>query len=281
MTTAILARTNRALRVMEEALGASGTKYHLLGKTGFWQQPEVKAAIAYLTLVLYPADYAIAGAIRAPFHPAKYLPKTKLLARLKELQDGKEPSYWHLLAKEPHTLGETRNQEAITSFTRFVYSLSRYRDQPSGVAVKSVLTLLQAFDYYAAEEDADNSPVDNLTDLVKIAARHNTLKDFLDYCRRVTAASKSKKGVALGTIHSAKGLEFSRVFLIGCQEGLIPHAKSTDEAEERNLFFVAASRPERDLVITYAGRPSKFLTPFLKEQPCEIVPDHSLILGTK
>lgn len=265
MTTCVLARTNRALRPIEEALGSKDVKYYLLGKSGFWQQPETKAALSYLQCCLFPADYALAGSIRAPFWPSKFLPKTKLLARLKEL----ETEYWPLLTKEPGTLVESKNVESVRNFVQFIHGLSRYRSLPAGEATKKILIDLHAYDYYSAEESIDNSPIDNLKDLCKIASRFQTLKEFLDYARKASAASKTKRGVALGTCHAAKGLEWSRVFVIGCQEGLMPHTKASDEQEEKNIFFVSASRAERELIITYSGKPSPFLKDFIKEEPVE------------
>lgn len=265
-SVAILARTNAALRLYEEALGAANIPYYLVGKSGYWGSTEVKSVLSYLTAAVYPTDYAVSGMFRANFFPTRYLPKTKIIARLKELQTDKTPSYWKLLTLDP-TAVEPRNRGALSEFTLFVHSLSRFKDLPAGEAVKKVLEALKAFDHYAEEEPTpDNDPVLNLQTLVKIAGRHDTLKGFLDFCRRVSAASKNKKGVALGTIHSVKGLEFDRVFMVQCSEGILPHAKSTDLEGERNCFFVGASRAERELTVTYSGAPSQFIKHLVKEE---------------
>jgi len=81
----------------------------------------------------------------------------------------------------------------------------------------------------------------------------------LSYTRRATAASKGKKGVALATVHSAKGLEWDTVFVIAVEDGVLPHAKSEDPLSEKNAFFVAVSRAKRNLHISYAGMPSVYL----------------------
>lgn len=260
-TTAIIARTNHQLRVVEETLTRENMKYHLLSGSGYWSAAEIKAMLSYLQCCLYPADYALGGAIRAPFWPSKFLPKTKLSARLKELKEADETtSYWHLLTRETASLVEPKNQGAVQEFVNFVHQLSRYRDLPAPDAVKSVMAALKVGDTYADTADSpDSDPLENLADLLKLSNRHKTLKDFLDYCRRASAASKGKKGTAVGTIHSAKGLEFGRVFLIGCQEGFLPHAKAIDLDEERNIYFVGCSRAERQLTVTYAGVASPFL----------------------
>lgn len=261
-TICVLSRTNRHLRGIEEALGAAGIPYHLLSKSGFYSQPEIRSSLAIIQCAVYPSNAGLSGAIRSPFWPAKYLPKTKLLARLKEL----DTDYWPLLTQNPGTLVESKNVESVRNFVQFIHGLSRYRGLLAGEATKKILMDLRAFDYYAEEESADNSPVDNLRDLVKIADRFPDLKSFLDYARKVSAASKTKRGVCLATIHASKGTEYDRVYLIGCQEGLMPHAKATDEQEEANLFFVACSRSAQELFISYSGAPSKFLLDHIKNK---------------
>jgi DNA helicase-2/ATP-dependent DNA helicase PcrA len=263
-TVAVLARTNLALRPIEQALSDQGIRYHLIGRSGFWSAPEVRAVLSYLGCVLYPADWLVAGAIRAPFFPSKFLPKTKLLAALKEQfqceTPGRQGAYFAYLTKIPETLVDHKNVGALSEFTHFLRSLIRYRDLPADEALKSVIQALKAVEYYRDEEASpDNDPVANLSELVKLASRYQTIKEFMDYCRRASAASKGRKGVAVSTIHGAKGLEFHTVYLIGCQEGLMPHAKATDLEEERAIFFVGASRAERELKITYSGNPSPFL----------------------
>lgn len=257
-TVAILARTNRALRPFEEALSKENVRYFLLGRSGFWQQNEVKSVLNFLQCAIYPADYALAGAIRAPFHPSKFLPKTVLLKTLKDREG--DVTFWSWLTGTPETLVEHKNLGAVRDFTSFIHGLSRYRSLPSQEAVRSVMGALKVGDEYAdASDSPDNNPLENLQDLLQMSKRFASLKEFLDWTRRASAASKGKKGVALGTIHSSKGLEFSRVYLVSLNDGILPHSKSTDPAEESAIFFVGASRAERELTLTYSGIPSVFL----------------------
>jgi DNA helicase-2/ATP-dependent DNA helicase PcrA len=266
--TVILARTNRALRPFEEALTEAGVRYHFIGRSGFFSQIEVRSAVDWLNLVLFPSDWALSGAIRSAFAPSKYLPKSKLTSRLKELRTD-EFSYWHLLTAEPHQLVEHKNLPALAEFTQFVAALRRFRGLPTQQAVKEVLQAIKAFDSVAGEEDPDNDAAANLLELVKLSAKHNSLKEFLDYIRRATAAAKGKKGVSLSTCHAAKGLEFHSVYLVQCSEKIMPHSKSTDLAEERNIFFVGTSRAERKLTITFSGAPSQFIAKYVEVPACE------------
>ena len=259
-TVAILCRVNAGLRLYEQALTEAGVKYHLIGRSGYWAAQEVRSVLSYLGGCVFPADYVVSGMLSAPFWPTKFLPKTKLRSRLKELAEAEGKTYWKLLTEDPRGLVDDKNLPALTEFTHFVHQLVRYRDLPAPDALKQVLVALKAVEYYSEEEASpDNDPVGNLSLLVKIASKFRTIKEFLDYARKVTAASKSKTGVALATCHAAKGLEFDSVYLVQCSEGILPHAKSTDLESERNCFFVGCSRAERKLTITYSGVPSAFL----------------------
>lgn len=259
-TVAILSRTNLGLRPFESALTEAKVPYHLVGRSGFWAAPEVKAILAYLGCVVYPADWLIAGAIRAPFFPSRYLPKTTLLAALKKEKDLNDVSYWNSLVTAHGFFVEPKNMPAVKEFIQFVHQLSRYKDLKPDETLRQVLSALKAVEYYHEEESTpDNDPVGNLVELVKLAAKHDSIKSFLDYTRRASAASKSKKGVALSTVHSAKGLEWDTVYFVGVSDGILPHAKSDDLEGERNVWFVGCSRAERGLTVTYSGIPSIFL----------------------
>jgi DNA helicase-2/ATP-dependent DNA helicase PcrA len=263
-TIAILSRTNLGLRPFEQALTDAKVPYHLIGKSGFWNQPEVKAVLAYLGCVVWPADWLVAGAIRAPFWPAKFLPKTALLAALKKPHSPSDvtiASHWVRLTGHPESLVEAKNLPALREFVQFIHQLSRYKDLAPAEALKSVISALKAVEYYRVEEDhaLDNDPVGNLVELVKLAERYGSIKEFLDFTRRASAASKSRKGVGLSTIHSFKGAEADVIYVVGVSEGVLPHAKATDLDEERNIWFTAASRPRHRLIVTYSGQPSPFL----------------------
>jgi ATP-dependent DNA helicase UvrD/PcrA len=115
---------------------------------------------------------------------------------------------------------------------------------------------------YREEEDAtaDNDPGKNMAVLAGIAARFSNLGEFLVYANRASHASrKIKNAIALGTVHAAKGLEWNNVFVVGAQEGILPHKNSEDLEEEARIFFVAISRPQRFLHISYYGIPSRFI----------------------
>jgi DNA helicase-2/ATP-dependent DNA helicase PcrA len=252
---------------VEQALSAAEIPFHYINRAGFFAQPEIQISLAYLGACLFPANYLISGMLRGDFWPTKFLPRTKLAARFKELKaNDSEVSYWALITKEPHSLVEPKNLEALQHFAQFVHSLSRYRDLPPADALKQILGALKVGDHFADQETIDNDPLSNLSDLVKLAGKYRTIKEFLDFTRRVAAASRKRSGVGLSTVHGFKGLQAHTIYFIGVSEGVIPHAKATDLQEEANIFFVGCSRPEQKLVLTYSGTPSSFLKTFMEQR---------------
>lgn len=263
---AILSRTNRYLGPYESFLTEKNVRYRLLGKSGFFHQPEIKNVLSFVQIAAMPIDSAVLTAVRSPFPQGIYLRRKELFDALKGQKIHRQDSVWSIL--QNYKTPDTQQNKAISDFTGFLNNLRfRYSQQnvPSSV-VTGIIGDLSAGNYYAENElsEIDNSAAENLQELVRIAGRFSTIKEFLDHVRKVNNASRAKKGVCLSTIHGAKGLEFETVFLVGCQEGHLPHTKGK-LGEEQRIFFVGASRPERRLIISYYGQPSRFLAPFIKK----------------
>jgi len=117
-------------------------------------------------------------------------------------------------------------------------------------------------DYFSQREASDDSdPVNNLNGLVQIAVGKGTIKEFLNYIRKLTYARRDVKNVktlTLATVHQAKGREWDNVFVVGANQGKMPHIEG-DLAEERRIFFVACSRAGKSLTITFNEEPSEFI----------------------
>lgn len=257
---ACLTRTNRALRPLEDALSVAGIRYRLLSNSGFWVQPEVKTVIAYMQCILFPADHALNTILRSGFSPTKYMKRKAVQEYIKKHHVGDpKPSVWSLLAQFRPENGQ------VTQFTSFIHGLQRYRDQPPKTALQSLVQSLHMSDVFE-EESPDNSPQENIQELIKMSGRFNSIKDFIAFTFKASAASKQGKGIILGTIHASKGLEHNTVFLPSVCEGILPHSKAESLAEERNIWFVACSRAEKELRISYSGIASPFLEPFLKKE---------------
>jgi DNA helicase-2/ATP-dependent DNA helicase PcrA len=146
------------------------------------------------------------------------------------------------------------------------------RSLPASQALQAVIDKAALRDLYSDEdyEEVDNFALGNINSAVMIANRFKTIQEFFDFAIKAQHASrKSKKAITLGTIHSAKGLEWPNVFVVGASEGKIPHEKG-DPHEEKCIFYVAVSRPEKFLQISYSGQKSRFLEELEREGIKEI-----------
>jgi ATP-dependent DNA helicase UvrD/PcrA len=283
MSVAILYRTNAQSRTLEDALRRAGTVYRIIGGVRFYERKEIKDTLAYLKVVLNPADdVSLRRIINVPARgigkgvmesldavdvPADVAPP--LFAGLDPAAVSQ--SLW---AKLDHVVA-TRGLAP-----RAVASLAAFRDLVSGlrsmigqesvaVAIAKVLDqsgYLQDLRDERSEEAEGR--VENLAELVSAAGEFEarnpepTLAAFVDQLSLLSdadeeAGSKSAR-VLMMTLHSAKGLEFPVVVMSGLEEGLFPHSRSSeDEAEleeERRLCYVGITRAQRRLVLTSAAR---------------------------
>ena len=270
MTTAILARTNFYLRPYEDLLSTAGIRYRLLGRSGFWQQSEIRNILAFVHLSYASYDHALLTAIRSPFACTRFIRKKELVAVLKDQQNEEKntpnfgPTHTFLQLLGNYLPEDANQRRLLNDFLVFLNGIRHYGNRMASIAVAGIVRELRALEYYEEEEASttDNSPVENISELIRIAERFNTVREFLEYVRKVTNAAKSRKGIALGTIHSAKGSEHDCVFLVGVSENILPHIKG-DIEEEKRIFFVGSSRAKKHLTITFSGQPSQFLVNFL------------------
>jgi superfamily I DNA/RNA helicase len=129
-------------------------------------------------------------------------------------------------------------------------------------ALKNIITDHNLYNRYRNSGDVMNSdPIENLNNVCKVAgAKGGTVHEFLDYIRKLTYGRKSRKekDLMLATVHQAKGREWKHVFIIGCEQGMMPH-KDGELPEEKRIFFVACSRAAENLQISWSGSRSMFL----------------------
>ena len=111
--------------------------------------------------------------------------------------------------------------------------------------------------YRHSGKPMESSPIENMNSLSKMAVGKGNIHEFAAYLQRLTRARRSSKGLTLTTVHQAKGLTFGNVFVIGAQQGMMPHKEGEIE-EEKRVFFVACSRAAKTLEISFIGSPSEF-----------------------
>ncbi len=298
---AVLYRTNSQSRVFEEAMRRAELQYNIIGGFSFYERMEVRDIIAYLKLALNPNDSIALG--RVINSPPRGIGKTTIDELERRAKDY-ELSLWETIAiaiEQPGDLGP-RAISALKNFRSIVNKLAKLAETPDGATREPVSDVVRAAiietGYEAAlkgeRTDEAEGRLENLQELVNAAVDYDEqgiegLREFIDHSALVSDQDDYKRDapVTLMTVHSAKGLEFPLVFVVGLEDGLFPHSRSaTDRAEleeERRLAYVAMTRAERYLYVTHAMRRRVYgeelasePSQFLNEMPTDLLEDLSL-----
>jgi DNA helicase-2/ATP-dependent DNA helicase PcrA len=261
---AVLYRMNAQSRLMEEALLRRGMPYTVIGGVGFYERREVKDLLAYLRLVVNPAD---AMALRRVLNVPPRGIGTRTLEEIERVAAERRAALWDALAVvEDERRLPARATQPLLRFRELILGL---RAGAEGLSVKDMLQrILEASGYAAAlaREDSHESQdrLENLAELLSAAAEYDTREEdptpagFLDRVSLLSEADVAKDDapVVLMTLHSAKGLEFDWIFLAGMEEGLVPHARSLQSdsglEEERRLCYVGMTRARERLFLSFA-----------------------------
>ncbi len=285
----VLYRTNAQSRLFEEALRRRAVPYNIVGGFSFYERAEVKDIIAYLKLAMNPRDdIAMARVINSP---PRGIGKTTIDA-LQNKQRELGISTWETidLAVANRAVGP-RATSSLESFKRIVEGL---RERVARVEPLSEVVKAATLDtgYVRALEEEKSVEAEgrllNIEELVTAAVEAEehgeSLQDFIDHAALVadTDQYRADARVTLMTMHSAKGLEFPSVFIVGMEEGLFPHSRAAtseeDLEEERRLCYVAITRAQAHLYITHAMQRRIFgeesitePSRFLNEMPLELM----------
>jgi len=259
----VLYRTNAQSRVLEEAMRGRGLPYRLVGGFSFYARAEIKDALAYARLASNLRDSALF--VRIVNSPARGIGATTL-STLEGLARERGMSLWETLEQELiHPSGlPPRALRSLQGFHAIVSELASEQERlPISEFFKNLLErtgYLEVLQQEGSTESKDR--VENLMELVNAAAeadeRGESLSEFLDRASLVSDADEydERARVTLMTLHTAKGLEFSRVYLVGLEEGLLPHTLSGFEEagieEERRLCYVGMTRAQDRLVVSRA-----------------------------
>ena len=287
---AILYRTNAQSRVFEEALRKRSMPYKIYGGLSFYQRKEIKDIIAYFRLVVNPNDEEAFK--RIINYPARGIGDTTVGKIIKAATDN-NVSLWTVLC-EPITYGLTINKNTHTKLQGFRELIEQFMTEVAEKNAYEIGTAIIRRSGIINDVCQDNSPEnlsrkENIEELVNgmndfCAMRQEegntnvSLIDFLSEVSLLTDQDSDKEGdgekVTLMTVHSAKGLEFRNVFVVGLEENLFPSGMAGDSPrameEERRLFYVAITRAEEHCFLSFAktrfrygkmefGSPSRFL----------------------
>jgi DNA helicase-2/ATP-dependent DNA helicase PcrA len=287
---AILYRTNAQSRIFEETLRKNGMPYKIYGGLSFYQRKEIKDVVAYFRVTVNPADEEAFK--RIINYPARGIGDTTL-GKIIEAATGNNTSLWNVLC-DPLAYQLSINKGTHTKLQEFRELIESFRDRLVTDNAYQIGTDIIRRSGIMTDIHADNAP-ESLSRQENIEELVNGLQDFCalrmeegstdislsDYLSDIALltdqdSDKDNEGakVVLMTVHSAKGLEFRNVFVVGMEENLFPGSMAGDSPrameEERRLFYVAITRAEEHCYLSYArtrfrygkmefGTPSRFL----------------------
>jgi len=287
---AILYRANYLSRVFEHECRRFHIPYRVVGGLGFYERREVKDVVAYLQVILNPKDDI--SLLRIINQPPRGVGKTTVENLIRTART-EHHSIWDEMQLERARSG--RSGAGVEKFSALVHRYHlRFLQETCWSAI--LKDLLEEMDYFGDIRRNSKDPAEaasrceNVQELVSALAKHEesragTLSDFIDGLRLDQKDEKDEEqsgyGVTLMTLHAAKGLEFDRVYLVGVEEGILPHDRSKLEGnieEERRLFYVGITRARHGLALShcaqrrrYGQEEPKHPSSFLKELPLDVV----------
>ncbi len=263
---AILYRQNSLSRAVEDALRRLNIPYRIYQGLSFYGRREVKDVLAYLRLAVNPCDDE--SLVRVINYPARGIGQTTL-DRIRVAATDNDVPLWTVLENLPD-FGLPINSGTVQKITEFVFMIKRFQGQVDNtdaftlakqiVGASGILRALREEDEPDTAERIDN--IDELLNGIQEFCEEEeikTLDQFLQQVLLYTSEDKDKDTdadkVSLMTIHAAKGLEFPYVFVVGMEEQIFPSFMASSRAEleeERRLFYVAVTRAERQVTLSYA-----------------------------
>jgi DNA helicase II / ATP-dependent DNA helicase PcrA len=269
---AVMYRTNAQSRLVEEAFLRSGMPYRLVGAQRFYGRREIKDMISYLRLVQNPADEVSLGRIiNVPPRGIgdKTLVALQLAAQKAEIsagevlldlgRQGKDSPHWAILAR-----GATLLADFGTLLVSWVEHLE---SMPLPELFDRILEDTVYYEHVSDGTEEGRSRWENVQELRRLAYEYDDrgLSSFLENLALVSdqdTVPEEAEAPTLLTLHAAKGLEFPVVFILGLDDGVLPHSRSLDDpeemAEERRLFYVGLTRAKYRLYLVRAEQRSMY-----------------------
>ena len=261
---AILYRGNHQARAFEAALRAQSIPYEISGGQSMFERTEIKDIVAYLRLIANEDDDP--AFVRALSAPKRGVGQTTL-TRLGEIAQAKHVSLFGAVFEPAlEAAVPARQREALSEFCALINGLRhRAEREPAGRLLDELMCKIGYADWLAATLDRRDAQArtQSVDDFVGWLARKGeadgrNLLELTQMIALITMLEKregeSADAVRLSTLHAAKGLEFPYVFLVGLEEGILPHREAVDAGnveEERRLMYVGLTRAERSLHLSY------------------------------
>jgi DNA helicase-2/ATP-dependent DNA helicase PcrA len=303
---AVFYRTNAMSRILEDTLVRFEVPYQVIGGTKFYDRAEVKDAVAYLSLLLNPADQV--SFLRIVNSPRRGIGNTTQ-GRLASYANTSGLTIWEVAERAEEVPG--LSAAAIKAVGRFFETMDLLKARvESGAAVADLVQAVLSESGYVEALEAERTVeaegrIENLDAFTEAAAEFDLnreqegesevppLEEFLQQISLLSdqdSIEEEQDLVTLMTVHNAKGLEYDTVFVIGCEDGSFPHMMALEEGgeeEERRLCYVAITRARQRLYMTWArerrlfGRSERNLpSRFIDELPVELTERHATVSST-
>ncbi len=303
---AVFYRTNAMSRVLEDTLVRFEVPYQVIGGTKFYDRAEVKDAVAYLSLLLNPADQV--SFLRIVNSPRRGIGNTTQ-GRLAAYANTAGLTIWEVAERAEEVPG--LSAAAVKAVSRFFETMDLLKARvASGAAVADIVQAVLSETGYVEALEAERTVeaegrIENLDAFAEAAAEFDLnreqegesevppLEEFLQQISLLSdqdSIEEEQDLVTLMTVHNAKGLEYDTVFVIGCEDGSFPHMMALEEGgeeEERRLCYVAITRARQRLYMTWArerrlfGRSERNLpSRFIDELPVELTERHATVSST-
>ena len=269
---AVMYRTNAQSRILEEAFLKANLPYRLVGAQRFYGRREIKDTIAYLRLVYNPEDeFSLARVINTP--PRGIGDKSMIVLRTyaKKMDVAPGAILLSMAKGEAADLEKIFQPRALAALLGFGRLLASWREQAASLPPLDVMDLiLKDVEYRMYIDDGTDEGSDrwdNVMELRRLAGEYKdrSLSDFLEDIALVSDQDTLQSGAdvpTLLTLHAAKGLEFGVVFIVGLNDGTLPHSRSFDDPdsmeEERRLFYVGITRAKDRLYLSFAQNRSLY-----------------------
>ena len=286
---AALYRTNAQSRAFEEALVKEGIPYIMVGGLKFYERKEIKDIIAYLRVIFNPQDeVALVRIINVP----KRGIGDATVAKMRAAAQANSTILYDIIKNPELSALSTRFTGKVEELGVFLEKLRQTaQTKPLEQLVEEIINSSGYVEELEAEKNVQaQSRIDNLNELLTVAKEfsgsvENSLDKFLEHVALVMDIDEARTdddAVTLMTLHSAKGLEYDTVFLVGMEDGIFPHARTQDNEceleEERRLCYVGITRARNLLFLTHTDMRTIFgktnINPpsrFLKELPKELL----------